>query len=881
MDWPLTGRGDELGLLVGILDGRADQAGVVLAGRSGVGKTRLAREAASAAAGKGWIVRSVQGTASAREIPLGAFAQWIDQRDEQPLHLIGTVITAITASPNGAPVMVAVDDAHLLDDLSAFVMHQLVRRRAAVVIATLRSGEPAPDTVTELWKDGHLRRLDLEPLSRAQCDALLVAVLGGPVAERCEARIWDLTHGNVLFLHELVRQELDAGRLAPDADGCWQWTGPVTVAGTLADLVDAYIGAAPEPVLEVLDLLAVAEPLELGYLTALADPPAIEEAERRELIRVSHGGPTDSVRIGHPLYGETRRARIGRVRSRRLRGRIAAEMNAAAGNGGPVPDPVRLGLLWLESDLPGDPHILYQAAAVAFRRFDTALSERLAEAAANCGAGVESQVLQARTLALLGRADDAEELLTSIPPESATDALWVGAKTLRALYLLFTNAEPEKSWEVIDDALAQAPESVVEELLAFRGLQLAMAARPAEVVALDDSIHRDRLDPRSKVNLNFGVTIALGDLGRPQPATQAPEDAVVLGANTPVSAYQAVALALIHADALVVNGCIADALTIGDRVGGQWADLPKVPQTIATAINGVAALGYGDIGTAQGLLAAALARHELLRDEGGLPYLGVGYWLCVAHTETLARAGRIDAALEARDSMRDNRHRAYAFLEPNRLLAEAWVASARGRSSEAVALAVEAADFAREHGQHAREALALQEAIQFGDNSHGGRLCELAGIVEGPRAGLAARWSAAQTAQDGEALMAVSKDFETMGDRIAAADAAAQAAAVFAFHNLRGAKLTASGRATQLITACGATTAATREVAAPLPLTGREREIAALVRDGLSNKDIADSLTMSVRTVEGHIYRACSKLGVANRAELAELIAQTMPSGRS
>jgi DNA-binding CsgD family transcriptional regulator len=40
----------------------------------------------------------------------------------------------------------------------------------------------------------------------------------------------------------------------------------------------------------------------------------------------------------------------------------------------------------------------------------------------------------------------------------------------------------------------------------------------------------------------------------------------------------------------------------------------------------------------------------------------------------------------------------------------------------------------------------------------------------------------------------------------------------------------------------------------------------------MTNKEIADSLTMSARTVEGHIYRACNKLGLSSRAELAELL---------
>ncbi|HYZ37626.1 MAG TPA: helix-turn-helix transcriptional regulator [Pseudonocardiaceae bacterium] len=37
----------------------------------------------------------------------------------------------------------------------------------------------------------------------------------------------------------------------------------------------------------------------------------------------------------------------------------------------------------------------------------------------------------------------------------------------------------------------------------------------------------------------------------------------------------------------------------------------------------------------------------------------------------------------------------------------------------------------------------------------------------------------------------------------------------------------------------------------------------------MSNRQIADRLTLSVRTVEGHLYRACAKLGVSDRAELA------------
>ncbi|MFA5709631.1 helix-turn-helix transcriptional regulator [Mycolicibacterium sp.] len=58
----------------------------------------------------------------------------------------------------------------------------------------------------------------------------------------------------------------------------------------------------------------------------------------------------------------------------------------------------------------------------------------------------------------------------------------------------------------------------------------------------------------------------------------------------------------------------------------------------------------------------------------------------------------------------------------------------------------------------------------------------------------------------------------------------------------------------------------------PTPLTGRQREVAELVVAGLSNKEIADRLVTSVRTVEGHLYRACQRVGASSRSDLAAIM---------
>ena len=107
----------------------------------------------------------------------------------------------------------------------------------------------------------------------------------------------------------------------------------------------------------------------------------------------------------------------------------------------------------------------------------------------------------------------------------------------------------------------------------------------------------------------------------------------------------------------------------------------------------------------------------------------------------------------------------------------------------------------------------------------------------------------------------------------AAADTSAHAAIAYRGEGLRGAALTAAGRAQRLADECGgAVSPALREAAQPLPLTPREQEIISLVAQGLSNRQIANAMSVSVRTVEGHLYRASLRSGATNRTELGALL---------
>jgi non-specific serine/threonine protein kinase len=61
-----------------------------------------------------------------------------------------------------------------------------------------------------------------------------------------------------------------------------------------------------------------------------------------------------------------------------------------------------------------------------------------------------------------------------------------------------------------------------------------------------------------------------------------------------------------------------------------------------------------------------------------------------------------------------------------------------------------------------------------------------------------------------------------------------------------------------------------RPDAAPPALTGRETEIAALVARGLTNRRIAEELSISARTVDTHVGRILKKLGLHSREQVAD-----------
>jgi DNA-binding CsgD family transcriptional regulator len=249
-----------------------------------------------------------------------------------------------------------------------------------------------------------------------------------------------------------------------------------------------------------------------------------------------------------------------------------------------------------------------------------------------------------------------------------------------------------------------------------------------------------------------------------------------------------------------------------------------------------------------------------------------GYRWQIPLTIALAMRGRTDEAVAALSVLGSRRHPAGRFLDYEYALARAWVVARQGAVTEGIAIILSAAETARGNGQFAPEVMCLQTATQFGARACAPRLNALQTLVEGPRVGLAARMAAALAAGDAVEMAAVSEGFEQMGDLIAAIDAAAHAAMLYRRQELRGSALRCSTRADALAKQCDASTPALHRASERLPITDREREIVTLLGQGMSNREVASRLYLSVRTVENHIYKAMAKTGTTSRDELAALL---------
>jgi len=869
--WPFVGRDEELDLAGAALRERAS-CGVVVSGAAGVGKTRLARELLAAGTGGGVASAWVQGTSSAASIPLGAFAALMPSAAGagDRLHLFRLCADGLRERAAAGRVLLGVDDAQLLDPASAALVLHLATSAPVFVVVTVRAGEPCPDSIVALWKDAGAVRLELQQLSEEQTAALVTAALGGEVEPAVLRWVFTASEGNVLYLRELVSGAVAAGARAR-AGGRWQLRARPRASPALADLISARLAGLVGGELEMAQLLALGEPLELDAIARLEGTAALLRLEERGLATVvmaREPGTGGEARLSHPLYGEVVRGATPALRAARLRVRLAEAVRAGGMPG--LGDALRVAT-WLEdAGAAIDPPLLLAAARQANAASDPDLAERLASRAGVAG-GAEAALILASAHAQRRRFAEAEELLAGLEGKLATPALAAGYLAERALNVLHLGLRRTgdalglltraRDWFADPGWQSQVEAIELEIRTADAGGGGAAAIEAAERV-----LQRDDLIPQARRRASIAYAFSLHQAGRDGDAralSQRLRPAMPLRDDDDVRAF--VLWPLVCLDCGYDWDAAEAWLREAERATGRGDD-PLTRGQVVSFRAGFA-LWRGRPVTSTRLMREAISsllRHDPQRR---LPLA----WLYLIMST--AMHGDLSAARQAGAQYRALVAEATVpYQEPHEARAYATLAVAEGRTSDAARMLLSAA--ASQPIPVYRGHL-LYHALRAGaePKTVAPALQAVAASCDAPLIGAFARQASALAAGDAAALAGAAQALAEIGAWLWAAEAAAQSASAHAKagrdDSARRA-LALSGRFQDRCEDVRSPILAAIQLA-PAELTRREREVAQLAAQGATNAEIAQQLVLSVRTVESYLYRAMSKLGTSNRRELRSL----------
>ncbi|MGH3616371.1 MAG: AAA family ATPase [Pseudonocardia sp.] len=793
--WTLTGREAECRTILDALV--ADVArSVIVFGAPGVGRTRLAREALARARDAGRETRWATGTVAASAVPLGAMAHLVPPTDaaQNPFTLLQRAMSAIDAAGHGHPLVVGIDDAHLLDELSVMLVQHLAISSSVSFVLTMRPGLPVANQLAALWKDGVATRLELQPLVRGHSDRLVATMLGGNIDTRTGERLWRLSRGHPLFLRELVAGGRAGGHLHLQ-DGLWRWDGEMCSPSRLVEIVLAELDSVGPRERAVLQTIAISDPLRLEPLDGSGTSDAVAALERRGFVTLHRAGRRAEARVAHPLYAEVVRAEVPGAIASLIQRELACEVTRHPSREGLL----RVGRMAVDSARTGlDAGLLTEAAGHANAVLDHVLAERLALAAVNVGGGVSGHLALLEAVHWRGRHAEAERIAVALARGVASDDDRSRLAMLRAVNLFrglgrATDAE---------STLAAAEGVVTDDgarnlLLATRALLAFESGRPRDAVELGTGIGQG-----GRSLAAAAVASGLAMIGRTADALTAVETGWAALADTPTepgATFARLALARGELLALSVAGRFAElgsrAVELHERgmAGPQWAG-----DAVSALHRGWAALESGHLRGAVRWLTEALAGFRRQDPAGLLAQCAAQ----LAQARALLGDGRI--AKELLTGTASTRLPATVVFEPQMLLAQAWQAATEVPGSAALAGAREAARIAADRGMRAAEATALHAVALLGKAGEvAARLHQLAGLIDGRLAVLFAEHAEGLVAGSGRRLDEVAAGFEDVGALLPAADAAASAALAHHRAGDRRAASASTAMATNLGRACG------------------------------------------------------------------------------
>ncbi len=895
----------------------------MLSGAAGVGKTRLAAEACSEAAADGWSVVEVRATPGMQRLPLAVFAPILGAGvfGAEPGQVAAAVDALLTERAEGRPLVLSVDDGHLLDEVSAGFLHHVAASSQTFVIVTVRSREERPEALTSLWKDDLTERLEVQALSRQQCALQVSHLVGGTVDAVTEQRLWGESRGNPLFVRELVLAGLETGNLQEDG-GIYRWRGggggSGGSAGRLDEVINERMNRLDPEERAAFEFVALAGSVHAPILARLSSEPVIDALERSGLVRVERHDDRREVYASHPIYAEAVRERVPRLRADALYRQLAdeTERQPTISSG----DRIMVALWRLEHGAPVDPETLLTASEAArwsvvstdlehmrhalsagtsdadlaevefawrLGAGDPELAVRLARAAWESDRSSAAGLALAHTFVAFERAQEADDVLNELESLASEPAARARLALGRAALLQHAQGRFAEARDILMRAETEGQGSGDDLVIAIlRDVRQARASleldsgNPVQAVALASIVLSegvvDIYGVRAAATAAAGMAllgqaeaaIALVDAHIPYAMGFAQESALALGE-----------LFFSRAGALLTSGRFRE----GDTLLRAAYDVALASESHEGAA--VYSVTLGRAALLQGLPATALRffreASAMMADRDALSYAP---WALGGIARSIALLGERDTASEMLRDLRamreEDRYSGDRFFDVDVMLDQHDVLILLGERTQAVTMAEAAVDRARDAGMVVDEAIAhhcLVRSLPSNSNdraTHRDRLADLAALIDNPLTEVLAAHAAGLIDLDGEALERAATTFDGLGAGLLAAEAFADAAHAHGRQGNSRLAVAAGRRAAECAAKCErAQTPALGQLSVPTSLTAREREIALLASTGLTSKEIAGRLVVSVRTVDSHLARIYLKVGVTSRAALAAALA--------
>jgi len=879
----VTCRSHELEVTVATLRGDQNVA-VLLLGDHGIGKSVLMQAVAAELSDEVTLV-SLHGSPALGNVPYGVLTPFIVhlpvEEATSQLAVLRTFWEYLEAqrSRTQKPLLLLVDDAQDLDDATAGVIAELAAAgwTKLLIGATARPGVPEP--LLQLWLEGIAVRCDLRSLSREKTAEILMQKLGPQLLSHVADVLWAASGGNPLLLDCLVDDAIADGTLL-QRNGVWLFTRQLSSHGDrLTDVVRRQLLRRSADEQTALNLVALVGPVSKTLVEALVDEDTVATLIDQELLRVSDAGEPE-LRLWHSAYGDTLRNLISPARSLQLRqglmGVTDQEPDSAEGF-------LRQVSWSLECGVDVADQQLLRAAVLAGRLFEDDLARRSASQIRDQDLQMTARSVVARTHYNRSNHAAARDILESDFARGKSLTSVLAGSLLWAAVLTALGHDPG---EIIRRAqallpageqLARAhPAEAKHILAATRGRYRAICSM---VRALAGDFEHDRGASRANAErrpptpddqLDAAFCLALEAerllvMGKARQAFHTASEALATAGSGHEDFYFLAEFIVFRAAAAAIHGAdwkAAEALL---------AAVSATPACSPITVDGEVQAAHGIILLYQGRIARSL--HTLIAALESLRFADHQQLFALTASMAFVAAVESGANDQAASLLAEFEAAVPAASRYLRALSEMAVIYGRARLGahpEAVAELRRLGSLFGDEGTLGLEFESHVLCLALGDREAAVKLLALKPEMEGQRAAAICDYAAAITTGNATDYSEAAKrceDLELWAFAALAYDAAA--------HVYRSAGDTLRERlaVSQLKRCQGrAVTDHDGEEEAELDalelLTRRERDVVALATRGLSDRQIAAELQVSIRTVEGHLYRIYAKLGVPGRDQL-------------